>query len=64
MDLLSRRLTNAQNQGELKGLTLTAETPTITHSMYADDLVLFGLAEEKEVKALGEIMKVFGVISG
>jgi Reverse transcriptase (RNA-dependent DNA polymerase) len=63
MDLLSGRLTNTQNQGELKGLTLTAEAPTITHSMYADDLVRFGLAEEREVKALSEIMKVFGVIS-
>jgi hypothetical protein len=32
--------------------------------MYADDLVLFELTEEREVKALSEIMKVFGVVSG
>jgi hypothetical protein len=32
--------------------------------MYADDLVHFELTEEREVKALSEIMKVFGVISG
>jgi hypothetical protein len=42
MEVLSRMLEKKRVQGRIKGVILAVGAPAITHSMYADDLVLFG----------------------
>jgi Reverse transcriptase (RNA-dependent DNA polymerase) len=64
MEVLSRMLQGAQQMGDLKGIVLATGAPALTHSMYADDLVLFGQAEEAELNVLKTIMGDFGRISG
>jgi Reverse transcriptase (RNA-dependent DNA polymerase) len=64
MEALSQMLQAAQNAGAIREISLTPTAPTLTHSMYADDLVLFSLALNVEVRELSRIMGVFGDISG
>jgi Reverse transcriptase (RNA-dependent DNA polymerase)/zinc-binding in reverse transcriptase len=64
MEILSKMLEQAQVGGRLKGLTLAQQAPQLTHSLYADDLVLFGLAENQEVQEITKIMQKFGSMSG
>jgi Reverse transcriptase (RNA-dependent DNA polymerase) len=54
----------AQSQSVLHGLTLAQGAPTLTHGMYADDLVLFGKIEERKIQVLKRIMEEFGILSG
>jgi Reverse transcriptase (RNA-dependent DNA polymerase) len=62
MKVLSRMLMRAQDRGKLHGITLAVGSPALTHSMYANDLVLFGQAEEGELKVLKLIMTNFGAM--
>jgi hypothetical protein len=60
METLSRALLTAQQTGGIEGVKLAPEALALTHTMYAADLVIFGLAEESELKALRTIMEWFG----
>lgn len=54
----------AQNSGLLKCIKLAWSTPTITHAMYADDLVIMGQAANREVAELKAILEEFATHTG
>jgi Reverse transcriptase (RNA-dependent DNA polymerase) len=64
MEPLSRLLTDAQVKGDLRGVVLAPGAPPLTHCLYADDVILFGRAEDREAKELADIMNLFGMLSG
>lgn len=64
MNILTHLLDYEVQQGSIKGLKLTRSSPTLTSLMYADDLLLFGLAEPQEVQRLWSILTEFCVFSG
>jgi Reverse transcriptase (RNA-dependent DNA polymerase) len=63
MEVLLRMLSRAQIEGRLKGIQLVDGALPITHNLYADDLVLFGLTDEREMSYLAEITDNFGKMS-
>jgi Reverse transcriptase (RNA-dependent DNA polymerase) len=64
MEVLSRMLMEKQRQGSIKGVVLATGAPAITHSLYADDLVLFGTADSNEVEEFENVMHCFGQMCG
>lgn len=48
----------------VKSVKLAPTAPCITHSMYADDLVIFGQATREEEGEIGKLMEEFGLLSG
>lgn len=51
-DLLSRILSKAETEGQLHGIKVSATGPSISHLMYADDLVIYGQATRAEASAI------------
>ena len=37
-----RAITKSQTEGRIKGITVTENSPNITHQQYADDTILLG----------------------
>lgn len=64
MDLLSRGLSHLTNLGHLRGIKLAHSAPSITNSLYADDLLLFGKAQPQEATALMAAINSFSEMSG
>jgi hypothetical protein len=64
MEVLSRTLCLAQEDGRLDGVRLTQNGLSLTHNLYADDVILFGKATEQEAVKLKEILENFGKLSG
>lgn len=48
-DLLSKILARSESLGRISGIKVSRGSPHITHLMYADDLVIYCKANEKEV---------------
>lgn len=44
LDLLSRMINKAADEGRLKYIKVSRTNPRISHLMYADDLVIYGKA--------------------
>jgi Reverse transcriptase (RNA-dependent DNA polymerase) len=64
MEVLSRTLCSSQEEGGLDGVCLTQNGLSLIHSLYADDVILFGKATEQEAVKLKEILDNFGKLSG
>ncbi|KAJ4779287.1 reverse transcriptase [Rhynchospora pubera] len=64
MEMLTRKLKKALHQNILEGVKLAPSAQTLTHMIYADDLVLLGQAKETEVSELRCILHEFGEVSG
>ncbi|KAJ4763344.1 RNA-directed DNA polymerase (reverse transcriptase)-related family protein [Rhynchospora pubera] len=64
MEMLTRRLKKAMAQARVEGVKLAASAQTLTHMIYADDLVLLGQANETELRELRSILDEFGDASG
>ncbi|KAJ4802046.1 RNA-directed DNA polymerase (reverse transcriptase)-related family protein [Rhynchospora pubera] len=67
MEPLTRKLQQALASQQIRGVNLapTCPTcPTLTHIIYADDLILLGQAELDEVQEMNNIMQEFGAVSG
>jgi Reverse transcriptase (RNA-dependent DNA polymerase) len=60
MEFLTKSLDIGAQDRRLQGIKLAATAPIITHSIYADDLVIFAQAEKEEVHELKKILKEFG----
>ncbi|XP_078174456.1 uncharacterized protein LOC144568100 [Carex rostrata] len=63
-EFLTKSLQLAQINGSIRGIKLASTAPVITHSMYADDLVLMGLASEAEAKAFKAVLDEFAEYTG
>lgn len=64
MDLLSRTLSHRAVEGVLKGVRIAPRATPLTNSLYADDLLLFGAAEEQEAIRIMQALKDFESVSG
>ncbi|KAG2693813.1 hypothetical protein I3760_08G113300 [Carya illinoinensis] len=45
-EVLSRLIARSEAMGTMKGLKLNKNCPSISHLLFADDLIIFGIAEE------------------
>ncbi|CAN1325525.1 LINE-1 reverse transcriptase homolog [Linum perenne] len=50
--------------GSLMGIRLNPRCPILSHVMFADDTVIFGKAEPKEMKRITEVLRTYCIISG
>lgn len=64
MDWLSQRIQGAVESGEWKPVKVSRNGPSISHLMFADDLLLFGVATETQGALMASIMKEFCDVSG
>ncbi|KAJ4769074.1 RNA-directed DNA polymerase (reverse transcriptase)-related family protein [Rhynchospora pubera] len=64
MEMLSRCFKKAMLMGQIKGVKLAATAPTLTHIIYADDLVVLGDTNVGELQAIKQILEEFGQVSG
>ncbi|KAJ4784686.1 reverse transcriptase [Rhynchospora pubera] len=64
MEVLSRLLARASQRGMIQGVKVARTSPSITHAIYADDLILMGDTKESEVQAFKDILQIFGTASG
>lgn len=51
-DTLSRLLTKPELEGRISGVKISINSPKILHLMYADNVVIYGKANESEAKAV------------
>lgn len=64
MNVLSRMLIKAQDQGHLKGIKISRNAPAINHLIYADDILLFFKANLDSCQKFKDIFLLFGNASG
>lgn len=64
MDLLSRGLNFMTDHGYLSGVKLAPTAPPLTNCLYADDLLLFGVASTVEAQNMTTMLQMFSAISG
>lgn len=55
-DLLSRLLAKAEEIGSISGIKIARTSPKITHLMYADDVLIYGKANDKEAEAVRDVL--------
>lgn len=63
-EILSRLLESALRSKNLQGIKTSMSGPTITHVMYADDIVLFSKASRKDVETILGILEKYSLWSG
>ena len=63
-EILSRMLDHELRQSNIKGIKTSKSGPTITHVMYADDIVLFSKNTKKDAEAISEILEKYNLWSG
>lgn len=63
-EILSRMLDHELRQRNIKGIRTSISGPTITHVMYADDIVLFSKATKKDAETISEILEKYSLWSG
>lgn len=64
MEFLTKQFALQQQKGCIKGITLAKTAPSITHVLYADDLMVTAKASHSEVTELQRILESFGQASG
>ena len=65
MDCLSRLLTKAEYEGQIKGFQIGNEGLSINHLQFADDTILFSdLVNASSIKNMIETVKTFEGFSG
>jgi hypothetical protein len=64
MDKLSHLIMHAVNVGDWRGIKAGRNGPMVSHLMFADDLLLFGEASEKQMKCVMDILNKFCSLSG
>lgn len=61
---LNGLISQAANQGDIKGFDLCRNSPRLTHLLFVDDSLLFYRATEQECNNILEILDVYGSCSG
>jgi len=64
MDKLSHLFSDAVNKGDWLSMKAGRNGPMISHPMFADDLLLFGQATEKQMRCVMQVLNQFCSISG
>ena len=64
MDALSHLLGKVVFDKKIVGIKITAGAPTLTHLLFADDLIIFAKADTKEAYELMSILNLFSGASG
>lgn len=64
MDLLCRALEDLVDKRVLRGLRITPQAQPLTSCVYADDLLLFGAANEYEAEIILQTLQQFSRVSG
>ncbi|XP_057441354.1 uncharacterized protein LOC130733241 [Lotus japonicus] len=64
MDVLSNMIIRSKVAGDLEGLKLSNNSPALTHLFFADDAILFGKAQEKEMQQFKKVLNLFSLASG
>lgn len=64
MEFLSRLFRFHQQKGDITGLKIARTAPCLTHSMYADDLIIMGTARIQEVRKIKNLLTEFETYSG
>ena len=54
----------AEEEGKLQGVTICANAPSITHSLFADDSLLLLKANRENVDHLRHVLHLYEVCSG
>ncbi|KAJ4771347.1 RNA-directed DNA polymerase (reverse transcriptase)-related family protein [Rhynchospora pubera] len=64
MEILSRLLQQELHVGRLEGVRVARTSPSLTHAIYADDLVIMGDTRPEEIHILSGILHNFAIASG
>lgn len=64
MDSLARRMDLGIKRGQIKGLKVATTAAPISCSMFADDLLLMGSLNDREVRFVIDTLQAFGAQSG
>ncbi|KAJ3685147.1 hypothetical protein LUZ61_014311 [Rhynchospora tenuis] len=64
MDILNRMFEFKMSKGLLSGLSISRGAPAISSILYADDLLICGMANTREVQEVKNILQVFCELSG
>jgi hypothetical protein len=64
MDKLSHLIMHAVERGEWRGIKAGRTGPMVSHLMFADDLLLFGEATEKQMQCVMDMLNKFCGLSG
>jgi hypothetical protein len=64
MDKLSHLILQAVEEGKWRGIKAGKNGPEVSHLMFADDLLLFGVASDNQMKCVLEVLTEFCQLSG
>lgn len=64
MEILGSLFRYHISKGHIQGLKIAWESPVLTHLMYADDLLIFGQANQEELLGVMGILNHFCAMSG
>lgn len=59
MEILGNMIQKSAAAGQWKGLKFTREGPMVSHTFFADDLILFGEATERQDGIMAGILEYF-----
>lgn len=63
-EVLSRLILAAEGTGFLHGVKVSRSAPSISHLLFADDIMIFSRANRQEVAVIGEILSKYSRWSG
>ena len=64
MDVFSHLLKKAEAENLISGVTIARGAPSISHLLFADDVILFAKADVVEVREFMKILNSFTKASG
>lgn len=64
VERLSQMITEAERRGSWKGIHISRNGPSLTHLLFADNMILFGEATETQLKVMMDCFDIFCRFSG
>ncbi|KAL0308867.1 UNVERIFIED_CONTAM: hypothetical protein Sradi_5829000 [Sesamum radiatum] len=62
-EAFSCMLQEAERRGEIKGVAIARGAPRISHLLFVDDTIIFGIAREEAMLVIKRILRLFGQAS-
>ena len=59
----SSLLAKAEREGHIHGVSICRRAPTMSHLLFADDLLLFCCANQEEVQTISDVLQVYATSS-